>query len=67
MLLTSRLAKTVKKIKEHEDRIGLVVVKFEARPVDVIIVQVYTSTTDCPDEELEDIGPIRITGEYNWK
>ena len=53
ILLNARIARTVKKVERHEDRI--LVVTLEAEPVDIIIVQVYMPTTDYPDEEVENI------------
>jgi exonuclease III len=46
-------AKRVTKVKQHSDR--LILVKIQADPVDLVIVQVYMPTSDHSDEEVEEL------------
>ena len=51
IVLDSKAAKRVSEVEQISDR--MIVVKLQAEPVDVVLVQVYMPTTDHEDEEIE--------------
>ena len=53
VVLDKDTAKRVTKIIQHSDR--LVMVKIEAKPVDLVIFQLYMPTSDHEDEEVEEL------------
>jgi hypothetical protein len=53
VILNCEAAKRVVKIVQHSDR--LILVKLEAKPVNMVIVQVYMPTTDHEDDAVEHI------------
>jgi hypothetical protein len=53
ILLDSTVAKRVTRIIQHSDR--LVMVKVQAEPTDLVIIQVYMPTTGHDDEEVDNV------------
>ncbi|CAF1175198.1 unnamed protein product [Didymodactylos carnosus] len=53
IILDEKTGKRVKKVVQHSDR--LILVKIEAEPVDIVIVQVYMPTSASDDEEVEKV------------
>lgn len=53
ILLDKEMAKRVTNVMQCNDR--MMMIKIEAEPVDIVIIQVYMPTTDHDDEEVEDI------------
>jgi len=51
IVLDSKTAKRVIEVDQISDRV--IVVKLQAEPVDIVLVQVYMPTTDHEDEEIE--------------
>ena len=51
IVLDSKAAKRVSEVEQISDR--MIVVKLQAEPVDIVLVQVYMPTTDHEDEEIE--------------
>ena len=52
VLLDNETAKRVTTVVQHSDR--LILVKIQAEPVDIVIIQVYMPTSNHSDEEVED-------------
>ena len=53
ILLDKEVAKSVTKVDKHSDR--LIVVKVQAEPVDMVIIQVYMPTTGHDENEIEEM------------
>ena len=53
VLLDNETAKRVTTVVQHSDR--LILVKIQAEPVDIVIIQVYMPTSTHSDEEVEDV------------
>ena len=53
VILDAETTKRVTKVIQHNDR--LILVKIQADPVDLVIVQVYMPTSDHSDEEVEEL------------
>jgi len=53
VILDHETAKRVVKVIQHSDR--LIMVKVEAEPVDIVIIQLYMPTTDNDDDEVEQV------------
>jgi len=53
ILLDAEMAKRVTMVTQHNDR--LLMVKLQAPPVDMVIIQVYMPTSQHEDEEVDDI------------
>ena len=53
LILHKEIARRVKKIVQHSDR--LLLVKIEAEPIDMTVIQTYMPTSAHSDEEVEDM------------
>ncbi|CAF1140811.1 unnamed protein product [Didymodactylos carnosus] len=53
IILDEKTGKRVNKVVQHSDR--LILVKIEAKPVDIVIVQVYMPTSAGDDEEVDKV------------
>ena len=53
VILDGETAKRVTKIVQHSDR--LILVKIQAEPVDLVVIQIYMPTSDHEDEEVEEL------------
>src|SRR5580698_3108104 len=53
VLLDKDTAKRVTAVVQHSDR--LILVKIQAEPADIVVIQVYMPTSDHSDEEVEDV------------
>ena len=52
-MVDKKVAKRVTTVVQHSDR--LILVRIQAEPADIVVIQVYMPTSDHSDEEVEDV------------